>query len=85
MPAIHYVKYQRMSQAWYNALETKDQDTLYFTYDNIGDDHGRLYLGNKLIAGNGSSSEIKISELADVIETNLGNGDLLVYDESQKK
>ena len=85
MPAVHYVKYQRMSQAWYNALETKDQDTLYFAYDNIGDDHGRLYLGNKLIAGNESSSEIKISELADVIETNLGNGDLLVYDESQKK
>ena len=86
--AINYVKFMRGSQALYNSLATKDQDTLYFVYENIGDDHGKLYLGNKLISGSSSNpgGDVSISDLADIlIDNNLADGDFLVYDEAEEK
>ena len=86
--AVNYVKFVRGSQALYNSLATKDQDTLYFVYENIGDDHGKLYLGNKLISGSSSNpgGDVSISDLADIlIDNNLADGDFLVYDEAEEK
>lgn len=86
--AVNYVKFMRGSQALYNSLATKDQDTLYFVYENVGDDHGKLYLGNKLISGSSSnpSGDISISNLQDVLfDNNLADGDFLVYDEAEEK
>ena len=86
--AVNYVKFMRGSQALYNSLATKDQDTLYFVYENIGDDHGKLYLGNKLISGSSSNpgGDISISDIQDVlIDNNVADGDFLVYDEAEEK
>lgn len=89
MPAnINYVKFMRGTQSLYNSLATKDQDTLYFVYGNAGDDHGKLYLGNKLISGSSSSitGDISIADVADIIlNANLSDGDILVYDEAEEK
>lgn len=85
--AINYVKFMRGTQALYNSLATKDQDTLYFVYENISDDHGKLYLGNKLISDSSNvTGDISISDIQDVlIDNNIADGDLLVYDEAEDK
>ena len=86
--AVNYVKFMRGTQALYNSLETKNQDTLYFVYENIGDDHGKLYLGNKLISGSSSNvgGDVSINDLNDIlIDNNLADGDFLVYDEAEGK
>ena len=86
--AVNYVKFMRGTQALYNSLATKDQDTLYFVYDNVGDDHGKLYLGNRLISGSSSNpgGDISISDIQDVlIDNNVADGDFLVYDEAEGK
>ncbi len=86
--AINYVKFMRGTQALYNSLATKDQDTLYFVYDAIGDDHGKLYLGNKLISGSSSNidGDISISDIADImLDNNLSDGNILIYDEAEGK
>lgn len=86
--AVNYVKFMRGTQALYNSLATKDQDTLYFVYDNVGDDHGRLYLGNKLISGSSSNpaGDISLSDIQDILfDNNLADGDFLVYDEAEQK
>ncbi len=86
--AVNYVKFMRGTQALYNSLATKDQDTLYFVYDNVGDDHGKLYLGNRLISGSSSNpgGDISISDIQDVlIDNNVTDGDFLVYDEAEGK
>ncbi len=86
--AVNYVKFMRGTQALYNSLATKDQDTLYFVYENVGDDHGKLYLGNKLISGSSSNpgGDVSISDLADIlIDNSLADGDFLVYDEAEEK
>ena len=86
--AVNYVKFMRGTQALYNSLTTKDQDTLYFVYDAISDDHGKLYLGNKLISGSSSnpSGDISLSDIGDILfDNNLADGDFLVYDEAENK
>ncbi len=86
--AVNYVKFMRGSQALYNSLATKDQDTLYFVYENIGDDHGKLYLGNKLISGSSSNidGDISINDIEDIVlDANLSDGDVLIYDEAEGK
>lgn len=86
--AVNYVKFMRGTQALYNSLGTKDQDALYFVYDSVGDDHGRLYLGNKLISGSSSNpaGDISLSDIQDILfDNNLADGDFLVYDEAEQK
>ena len=86
--AVNYVKFMRGSQALYNSLAIKDQDTLYFVYENIGDDHGKLYLGNKLISGSSSNidGDISINDIEDIVlDANLSDGDVLIYDEAEGK
>ena len=86
--AVNYVKFMRGTQALYNSLATKDQDTLYFVYDAVSDDHGKLYLGNKLISGSSSnpSGGISLSDIGDILfDNNLADGDFLVYDEAENK
>jgi hypothetical protein len=86
--AINYVKFMRGTQALYNSLATKDQDTLYFVYENIGDDHDKLYLGNKLISGSSSNIDgnISLSDVEDIVlDSNLSDGDVLIYDEAEGK
>ncbi len=86
--AINYVKFMRGTQALYNSLATKDQDTLYFVYEAVDSPSGKLYLGNKLISGSGSnpSGEISLGDVADILlEENITDGDLLVYDEAEQK
>lgn len=86
--AVNYVKFMRGTQALYNSLVTKDQDTLYFVYNAVSDDHGKLYLGNKLISGSSSnpSGDISLSDIEDILfDNNLADGDFLVYDEAENK
>lgn len=86
--AVNYVKFMRGTQALYSSLETKDQDALYFVYNNINDDHGKLYLGNKLISGSSSNptGDIYLSDIQDILfDNNLADGDFLVYDEAEEK
>ena len=82
--AVNYVKFMRGTQALYDSLATKDQDTLYFVYESASAETGKLYLGNKLISGSSSnpSGNISINDVADIIvnDETLADGDLLVYD-----
>ena len=85
--AVNYVKFMRGTQALYDNLTKKDQDTLYFVYADANAEKGKLYLGNKLISGSSSiDGEVSISDIADiVIGENLSDGDVLVYNEATKK
>lgn len=87
MPATKYVKFMRGTQALYNSLTTKDDDTLYFVYTTASADKGKLYLGNKLISGSsGVDGNISVSDIADVIiNSNLSDGDVLVYSQTTHK
>lgn len=88
MATVNYVKFMRGTQALYNTLTTKDSNTLYFVYENEGADHGKLYLGNKLISGgsSGGGGDIALSDIIDVaINAGLSDNNILVYDESTKK
>lgn len=77
--AINYVKFFRGSPlAFENVI--KNNDTLYFITETDSN-KGSLYLGNKLISGNIAD----ITDLEDVLFTNLDNGDLLTYDENNQK
>jgi hypothetical protein len=49
----NYVKFQRGSEQAYKNLVVKNQDTLYFVYDNSDSTAGKLYLGERLISGVG--------------------------------
>ena len=80
-----YVKFLRGTPAAWEAIETKDFDTLYFISEPNAT-RGQLYLGNKLISGGGSGggdiSNISIGDLADVLlGNNIPNDAVLIYDE----
>lgn len=85
-----YVKFMRGTPAQYAALVEKDIDTLYFIADPTASE-GCLYLGNKLIAGNGDVSDgdlselLSLNDLSDVIvnSLNLADASFLIYDQSQ--
>ena len=87
---IHYVKFIRGSvSAWENLNLTPnkiDDDTLYFIYESINNPkEGKLYLGQKLISGVGSSGIINISDIGDITIGNnepLRNAQILVYNET---
>lgn len=81
--AINYVKFLRGTPSAYAALETKDNDTLYFITAE-GQSVGKLYLGSILVAGNvtadGDSVIDSLGELIDVNLTGLRDGQILGYD-----
>ena len=83
----NYDKFMRGTISAYNKLEKKDDDTLYFLYDNTNpsENEGYLYLGNKFISGpcdgNISTEVINLTDLKDVIIAQDLNYDaLLVFD-----
>lgn len=79
--AVNYVRFFRGSQTAFDNLLTKQSDTLYFITESDSS-RGSLYLGDKLIAGNISA----ISDLEDILlNQNLVDGQLLIYDETEKK
>ena len=69
--AIIYVRFQRGSQAAYDRLielNTIDNNTLYFIYENNDATTGSLYMGDKLISGGNISTTVSsLDELSDVI------------------
>ena len=84
--AVNYVKFQRGTIAAYNRLSKKDENTLYFIYDNDDTTRGSLYLGDRLISANvGSGSSVgALSDLQDTLITETHTGDFLVQDSSGK-
>lgn len=84
----NYVKFLRGSPEAYAKLAQKDNDTLYFIYEN-DESNATLYLGSKLIAGieNGSDAGgvVSLADLDDVlISNNLINNSFLVYSHSDR-
>ena len=85
-----YVKFMRGTPAQYAALVEKDIDTLYFIAEPTASE-GCLYLGNKLIAGNGEGNSgdlselLSLNDLSDVIVNSLDLSDasFLIYNQSQ--
>lgn len=80
----NYVKFLRGTTSAYNALATKNADTLYFISE-VDQKVGKLYLGDILIAGNvtpdGTSVIDSLGELADVnLKNGLADKDFLGYD-----
>lgn len=80
----------RGTPAQYAALVEKDIDTLYFIAEPTASE-GCLYLGNKLIAGNGEGSGgdlselLSLNDLSDVIVNSLDLSDasFLIYNQSE--
>jgi hypothetical protein len=86
--ATKYVKFLRGTPNAYKNLTVKDNDTLYFIYEE-DEANGLLYLGSKLIAGGeaeGTGGVSKLSELKDVlISQNIVNNSFLTYDAKNSK
>lgn len=78
--AVNYVKFYRGSQVAFDKITTKNPDELYFI-TNSNSNRGSLYLGDKLIAGDING----LSDLADILLTEVKNGQLLVYNSSNEK
>lgn len=57
-----------MSKGYYNDLEYKNKDTLYFVLNNLASKTGELYLGKKLISN--SLSQDKIVNSLETIKEN---------------
>ena len=78
MPLNNYVKFMRGSLAAYEALATKNKDTLYFI--EISEDETRLYWGDRLISdGNEMPAEI-VTALKDLTDVNIAE-DIVLTDE----
>lgn len=69
-----YVKFVRGTPTAFSNLTNKDEDTLYFISETNAST-GLLYLGEKLISG-----AVSTTDLGTVILENLGDGDVLIYD-----
>ena len=82
--AAYYVKFMRGTPRAYE-IATKNSDTLYFITEP-GEDVGKLYLGEVLIAGGSSvNGDFNINNIKDiVISENANNGSVLTYDEENK-
>jgi hypothetical protein len=76
-----YVKFMRGTPKAFATLSKKDEDTLYFIHEHDAPD-GALYLGSKLIVGEGNLTTSSIDALADVlISSNIELNSVLAYDE----
>lgn len=78
-----YVKFQRGTPAEYELLKKRsliEDNALYFLYES-GATQGTLYLGNILIGNIGAESNVSsLSELKDVLITEIGAQDILMAD-----
>lgn len=76
---ISFVKFQRGSQAAYDALKRSgrlEDDALYFIYNDPTDASlgGQLYLGERLIGGASSGSTVtQLSDLTDIDVSNISS------------
>lgn len=80
-----YVKFMRGTQAAYDALTSKDDNTLYFVYDPANEKVGALYMGDRVISGGDivlASATLK--ELADVLADVTKENSFLVQREDGK-
>lgn len=79
-----YIKFMRGSQAAYDALRKKDDNTLYFITDgNKG--YGALYLGNSIISGGDVIiNSASLNDLLDVVITKAETNSFLVSDSNGK-
>lgn len=88
-PNINFVKFLRGTQAQYDRLVNKDQNTLYFIYDKTStDEHptGKLYLDKFLIGGNSSDlHQISLSDLSDTTISTLTGTEVLQFDKTDEK
>ena len=79
----NYIRIRRGTPPAYKRLRYKDPNTLYFIAEKDATT-GLLYMGDKLIAGGdyseAVSAQINLKDLADVIQENVGDKDLLAYD-----
>ena len=84
--ANNYVKFQRGSQAAYDALKTAgklDANTLYFIYKDEADSVGALYMGNRIISGGDITiASARLDDLADVVVKGAGTDSFLIKDKS---
>ena len=79
-----YVKFMRGNPEAFERLSVKDTETLYFIYA-AGASEGKLYLGDKLIAG-GDIGSTSIDALKDVlISEGLTDNSILVYDSTKSQ
>ena len=80
--AINYVKFQRGSQAAYDALKAAgklDNDTLYFIYPEDNKSVGALYMGTRVISGGDITiASATLDDLADVIVKGASTDSFLV-------
>ena len=85
----NYVKFMRGTEALFNSLAIKDNDTLYFIFQEGQENRGKLYLGNRLISGSFSdgSGVIDINDLENVFinTAELADHDILVYNAATQK
>lgn len=78
-----FVKFSRGLLSQYNALTTKDPDTLYLVYETRESTEGSLYLGNKLISTVNNNDNISLSNLTDIsLPEELQDGMILYYNAS---
>ena len=85
MAVPNYVKFQRGTISSYNNLSKKDNNTLYFVYENNDDTKGKLYLGTRLISNSvGEGGVNTLGELTDVIVSGAGAGSFLVLNSEGK-
>lgn len=74
-----YVRFMRGSQEAYDALVSKDDNTLYFVYDPANIKAGALYMGNRLISGGDTILQsATLKELADVLAEEVKENSILV-------
>ena len=78
MAVPNYVKFLRGTVAAYNRLPVKDDNTLYFVYQDGDESRGKLYLGSRLISGDISASSTTLADLTDVIVDGADAGSFLV-------
>lgn len=83
--AIEYVRFQRGTQAAYDALTKKDENTLYFIYDPSNSSVGALYMGERIISGGDIVLEsATLRDLADVLVASTKADSFLVQNEDGK-
>lgn len=74
-----YVKFMRGTQAAYDALTSKDENTLYFVYDPANEKVGALYMGDRVISGGDIVlASATLRELADVLVESTKENSFLV-------
>lgn len=82
--ANKYVKFERGSQAAYDALKQAgklDNDTLYFIYSEDNGAVGALYMGTRIISGGDITiASATLDELADVVVAGAETNSFLVKD-----